>query len=234
MNPRRTSTAIVLVLVFITAAGCHQTAKHRNLVESEIDFILGTSLAKKPIELSPKFKSLVAKSEAGSGDLNARNDVILNMLAQIRKYHEANYDDLYQAAAGMETATDLAVLGLGAAGAFASEGTSQILSAISAGVVGARASAQLNFMNDMNKFVVMVRQEELRNTKRAEIITNMTKPWSQYRLTAAAKDLQDLLEDGSIRQAVTNDASEAIKDLATALQRAEAAENALKAFQANN
>jgi len=233
MLRHRVAVATILLCSFLLLAGCHHTARHRNIVESNIDYILKTSLARKPVKPSTEFKALVAKCNATNGDLNARNDIIFSMLAQIRKYHETNYNDLYMSVAGVETAADLTVLALGAAGAFASQGGSQLLSALSAVVVGARASAQLNYMNDMNKFVVMVRQEKLRHTKRAEIIENMTKPYAQYRLTAAAKGLQALLEDGSIRQAVTNDASEAIKDLATALQRAEAAEAALRALPAN-
>lgn len=224
-------------------SGCemHRETRHwRQVVELELDRLLGTQLNLKGPRMSADhpFSVLVRKyndtDDSKCEEKQAkRNVVMFHVLAHIRKYQESNYDDLYEDVATVETLADFAILGLGGAGALAGKTTSQILSAISAGIVGARSSAQVNILNDMTKFVVIVRMQEIRATQLKNIYKKMkSQNCKDYPLESAAKDLQDLLEDGSIRQAVTNDAKTAVAELSNATDEVKEAKEALdKGFE---
>ena len=230
-------TTLLLSSICI-CSGCEsyrETRQWRQIVESEIDVLLGTQLNFKGPKISDDNRIECLVDEYNDTDDSKveekkakRNVVMFHVLAHIRKYQESNYADLYTTVATVETLADFAVLGLGGAGALASEATSQIFSAMSAGIVGARTSAQVNILNDMNKFVVIVRMQEMRATQLENIYKKMeSQNCKDYPLESAAKDLQDLLEDGSIRQAVTNDAMTAVAELSTAIEEAMKAKEAL-------
>ncbi|MEM7229862.1 MAG: hypothetical protein AAF432_13710 [Planctomycetota bacterium] len=157
-----------------------------------------------------------------------RNQIGYNLLAHIRAYHESIYDDLYEGVATSETLVDWSVLALSAAGSFASGGASQVYSGIAGGLTGARAAATNNFLNDLSKFQVMLEMEALRADTRADILRRMSLPDSEYPLVRMAKDMQDLLEDGSIRHAVTQTARQSVSKLTEAIEREQRSLDALQ------
>lgn len=143
-----------------------------------------------------------------------RNQIVYAMLAHVRAYHESNYDDLYEGVSFAETVSDFAVLGLGGAGTLASESGSRIMSAISAGVVGARSSLRANYFNDLNKFTLITRMKAMRLQKKLEIEKKLKEQdCTAYPLDEAVMDVQDLLEDGSLRDAAIRQADIAVQDL---------------------
>jgi hypothetical protein len=228
---------VVLLICCMLSIGC-QTAAKRDRAEHSIDKLLFSSLITTPpadTSSNPTdeqaFNALLAKYN-GETDIPKRtvlrNRLAYIVLAQINDYYDSNYDDLYENAAITETMVDFAVLGLGLGGAFASEASSQIMSAISGGLVGARAAAQKNFLNDANKFIVLTKMQTLRSTKRTEILRNLSMlSAEQYTLEMLGHDLLLLLNTGSIRDAVTKDAQEKLNDLADALDAENAALNTL-------
>ncbi len=218
----RVGVCVLVVTLAAICSGCNKALTKRSMVQADIDYILKTDLnlgsTRQP---SKEFRDMVdGYYGAAVGDesrrLELRNRIIEHMLVHVRAYHEAHYDDLYEYVSGAETASDVAVLGLGTIGAITSQGTSQILSAVSAGVVGIRASAQVNFLNDMNKFAVLVRMETIRSEMQSLIYAGMAKTTAEYPLHAAAGHVQQFLDNGSIREAATLDAEEAVADFETA------------------
>ena len=77
-----------------------------------------------------------------------RNELINGRHALIDIQFNTFLQDLHQVGVGNSIGTDAITIGLGAAGAVASGGTSQILSATSAGVVGLKQSVDKNAFFD--------------------------------------------------------------------------------------
>lgn len=260
---------LVLLALLCALSACCETATRRRIVESSLDEVLGTRLAKEGFwcrddradEAAKEVADLVEQYEEGeakgfsddyelavssaAGEKESRkisgeeahrtllrNRIAFLLLAQIRSYHESNYNDLYTGAFGVETFVDWSVLALGGWGAFAPEGTSQVLSGVSAGLVGAESAVSANALNDLNKFQLILKMLAIRAKTRAGILKRLNLPDSEYPLHKMALDMQALLEDGSIRQAATETAQQAAVEIVEALEAQEQALDALGAFQA--
>jgi hypothetical protein len=148
-----------------------------------------------------------------------RNQIAVIVLMHIAEYHDSNYDDLYEGTSFAETVFDFAGLALGGAGSFATGSTSQVLSGIAGGLVGAEAALKENYLNDLGKFQMMLRMEAMRREAYTAIMLNLLLPDSEYSLYSFAADAQELMYEGSIRRAATQSAREAVDRQVQAVQR---------------
>lgn len=99
---------------------------------------------------------------------------------------------------------DMITIGLGAAGALSTGGMSQILSAVSGGVVGATESINRNMFFDQTMPALINAMEASRKVVLARLVLGMDQPDAQYSLSAARIELENYFQAGTLDGAISS------------------------------
>ena len=132
-----------------------------------------------------------------------RNDFVYARMAAI-DLHFGNFQQaLFREGVRTGIATDWTVLGLGGAGALVSGGTSQILSAISGGVIGAKGAFDKRAYFNNTITTLLTAMVANRKTVEVKIRQGLAQSVTDYPLSAALVHLTEYYEAGTIPGALT-------------------------------
>ncbi len=124
-------------------------------------------------------------------------------------YHQFE-NELYRGRALFDTATDLAIIGLGAAGALvAVTGTQAILAAISGGIGGARVSINKNFFREQSTNALISTMRASRKAKLKLMRDAQLLSVKDYPMSRALVDIAEYYNSGTIIGAFESIISEA-------------------------
>jgi hypothetical protein len=134
-----------------------------------------------------------------------RNQILDDFMYLIDVNYYKFETELYQGRAIFDTTTDLAILGLGAAGALATHsGTQAILSAISGGIGGSRTSINKNFFYEKSTQALIAKMQSSRKTIEEFIRKGMTLSLKDYSLVHGLKNIVQYHNAGTIVGALEN------------------------------
>ena len=127
---------------------------------------------------------------------------------------------LHEEGIGLNVFADAIAIGLGAAGALASGGTSQILSGATAAVIGTKESVDKNAFFDQTMPALMTKMIAQRKTVLVDLRTGLLKTDAEYPLPQGLAALEGYYYAGTIPGAITgvvqsagDEATKADKDL---------------------
>jgi hypothetical protein len=128
-----------------------------------------------------------------------RNRVLDDLIFLVDVNYSAFEQDIYAKRAGWSTASDLLVLGLNGTGALMTPvNTVRILSGISAAVTGARASVELNYLQDKSTQALIASMQAGRRTRLVELRKGMTNSLEDYTLGHGLSDLAEYYNAGTL------------------------------------
>ncbi|MGX9965922.1 hypothetical protein ACVFYP_21530 [Roseomonas sp. F4] len=111
--------------------------------------------------------------------------------------------DFFDQGRGVGFASTVASLGLGTAGALVGNGTSQILSAISAGVTGTREAFNRELLAEQTASALLTAMRGQRNLVALRIREGLSRPPAQYPLGVALSDLYSYFRAGTLPGALS-------------------------------
>lgn len=134
-----------------------------------------------------------------------RNQILEDLMRLV----DANYfkfeTELSQGRAIFDTTTDLAILGLGAAGSLVTHsGTQAILSAISGGIGGSRTSINKNIFHEKSTQALIAKMQASRKTIEELIRKGMTLSLMEYSLSRGINNIEAYYNAGTIIGAIEN------------------------------
>jgi len=138
------------------------------------------------------------KQTTDEGRRRIRNEIINGRLAAIDIQFSLFQKNLHEEGLTLNVVSDALVLGLGAAGALASGGTSQILSATSAAVTGLHGSINKNAFYEQTMPALFAQMIAQRKKALVKIRTGLASSSSDYPLQQGFVDLEDYQYAGSI------------------------------------
>lgn len=139
-----------------------------------------------------------------------RNVVIEDLIYLIDVNYQQFESELFFGRATFDTFTDLAILGLGAAGGLIEPaGTKAILAVVSGGIGGARASIDKNFFREQSANALISTMRASRKKKLNFIRDAQTLKISDYPMSRALGDIIDYYNAGTIVGALGSIISEA-------------------------
>jgi hypothetical protein len=128
-----------------------------------------------------------------------RNKIIFGLAAQIDANYRDFSDSFYLTEGALNTALDIAVIGLGSAGALTGGATAKaILAATSAGLTGSRVAFAKNFFQEKGPDLIRGRMNALRAQRWVVIYGKLNVPASKYSLDEATRDLVQYYDAGTI------------------------------------
>jgi hypothetical protein len=167
-----------------------------------------------------------------------RNKLITARTYAVDIQFSAFEENLFRQAREAGFAATLTTLGLTAAGAVAGGGTTQVLSAIAAGITGSRAAFEREVLAEHTVLAIHTSMRANRMIVLARIRLGLTQSVSQYPLAAGLTDVEDYYFQGTVLGAligitkvvgVKADEAERGLAIATGLSQSEAA-RALRAY----
>ena len=132
-----------------------------------------------------------------------RDEIVNGRLAAMDLQYGIFQQSLYRSGVGLNIGTDVVTLGLGAAGSVFSGGTSQILSAASAGTIGLKESVDKNLFFERTMPALLAQMAAQRKTVLARIRIGLNQDVQDYPLNQALVDLEDYYIAGTIPGAIT-------------------------------
>lgn len=135
-----------------------------------------------------------------------RNQILDELLFLTDVNYYSFEAELYQGRAFFETSTDLAILGLGAAGGIiAHSGTQAIISAISGGIGGSRVSINKNYFHETSTQALIAKMQSARKSKLETMRKAMASlNTADYSLARGLSDLAEYYNAGTIVGALQN------------------------------
>ncbi|HBM88197.1 MAG TPA: hypothetical protein DD437_06625 [Rhodobiaceae bacterium] len=151
---------------------------------------------------------------------DARNNILNGRLAAFDIQFNRFQRELHSVGVGTQLSTDTALLGLGAAGAVVSGGTSQLLSAIAGGITGFQGSVDREVFFEQTMPVLLQQMNAQRNLIRAKIRAGLLKSVTDYPLGQGLADIESYYFAGSIPGALVgiSDAAGKSNDRAQAIE----------------
>ena len=149
------------------------------------------------------FESTQDGDRGGLSKEGWRNEVIEARIQDVNLHFSDFEKGLYSEGVGYGIGTDWLALALSGAGAIATGGTSQALSAASGGVTGARASYDKEALYSKTLPVLMAQMVAQRNTVLARIRQQESLDANKYPLTRGLADVEDYYQAGTIPGAIT-------------------------------
>ena len=128
----------------------------------------------------------------------ARNEIINGRLAAYDIQFNRFQRQLHQEGAGVNLSTDAIILGLGAAGAVVSGGTSQLLSAAAGGVTGLRGAIDRDLFFEKTMPVLLQEMNAQRKSIRVQIRKGLSKGIADYPLGQGLADIEAYYFAGTI------------------------------------
>ncbi len=157
--------------------------------------------------LRPYFQKVEVDKYYTANDDDARKrirgDIINSRIAGIDIEFSQFQQGLHELGVSLNVGTDAVMLGLGAAGALASGGTSQVLSAASAAVVGLKGSIDKNAFYEQAMPALFAKMIAKRKMVLVNIRWGLTKAPSQYPLQQGIADLEEYRYAGTIPGAIS-------------------------------
>lgn len=194
---------IVILVSMCVLGGCAGVQQGRPARVSYEDVIVNTLIEKySKSDAIPADQTKIIEKERNQilGDLIFLTDV---------NYYKFE-TELYQGKATFDTATDIAILGLGLAGGIVTySGTQAIISAISGGIGGTRVSINKNFFHDQSTQALIAKMQSVRKSKLDLMRKAMTLSMTDYPLTQGLSDVAEYYNAGSIVGALQNIVSDA-------------------------
>lgn len=129
----------------------------------------------------------------------ARNNITYGLMTQIEVVYGEYYKKLFGGRNSVAVAGDFLTLGLGAAGAIATNSATQtIFAALNTGFNGLTLSIDKNFYAQQSFQVIGIAMQTRRDKLRADIIDHLDDDVTDYPLTAAKRDLIAYMNAGSL------------------------------------
>ncbi len=148
-----------------------------------------------------------------------RNKIMFEMMVSIDNQHQLYMTEFRNSKARKDVLTDFVVLGLNAAGAVTGgEAIKSILSATSAGVVGASTSIDKEYLANLTIQAIDSQMSANIINARNTIIQKMANPVEQYPLEAALQDVLIYYQAGTLTQALTDMAASTTSNLKKAME----------------
>lgn len=139
-----------------------------------------------------------------------RNQVLDDLIFLTDVNYHSFEAELYQGRAFFDTSSDLAILGLGAAGGLITHSATQaIISAISGGIGGARVSISKNYFHEFSTQALIAKMQSARKAKLDLMRRAMTLTVTEYSLSRGLSDLTEYYNVGTIVGALQNIVAEA-------------------------
>lgn len=159
-------------------------------------------------EADPMFDAAVERYYATTKPaqrLAARNLFIETRMVIINRSYVAFKESIYSQRVGSAVGTDLATILLGAAGAAVGDvGIKTGAAALSAGLIGGKASIDKNLYFDRTLPAILAQMDGMRSQVRARILAGMSAPDpNKYPMMQAASDLDDYFNAGTIPGAIS-------------------------------
>ena len=229
LSYKRLSKLLVLLQAILLVSGCGAFMGFPSRVTKPTD------------DLDALQKDISAKAITdclAAPNVLCRNKVIAARTYAIDIQFSQFEEDLFRQAREAGFAATVTTLGLNAAGAVAGGGTSQVLSAIAAGITGSRAAFEREVLAERTVLAIHTAMRGNRMIVLARIRQGLTQSESEYPLAAGLTDVEDYYFQGTvlgaligITKAVGVKADEAERGLAVAigLSQSEAA-RALQTF----
>ena len=146
-----------------------------------------------------------------------RNQVLTELTWLVDADYYRRKNNLFLNRAQFNLLTDLLVLGTTTAGTLTGgESIKTILSATSAGIVGARTSVDANIFRDKTSEALIGKMDAMRDNKKVEIINSMELDVAHYPLEEGIQDVHALYDRGTVVSAIV----ELSKDAATSAETA--------------
>ncbi|HLF96153.1 MAG TPA: hypothetical protein VI457_03335 [Methylococcaceae bacterium] len=133
-----------------------------------------------------------------------RNEIINARLAAIDIQFSLFQQELHREGVGLNIGTDAIVLGLGAAGALVSGGTSQVLSATSAAVTGLKGSVDKKVFFEQTMPALFAQMIAKRKSVLVNIRTGLLQSVSLYPLQQGIADVEEYRYSGTIPGAISS------------------------------
>ena len=168
--------------------------------------------------LDPGYEMVLKKLKNAKSDDERRairNRLIANRVRVMDLRFKAFAEDLVKDSVVLDLSTNVLNISVGAVGAFASETTSQILSAINAGLTGSKEAYDKVAFFDQTMMAMVAQMVATRQEVRVRILAGMRKNIRDYSIVQAMQDLDDYQYAGSIPGAISataNDAQEKSKE----------------------
>jgi hypothetical protein len=130
----------------------------------------------------------------------ARNNIAYGLMTQIEEFYGAYYKKLFGGRNSVAVAGDAVTLGLGAAGAIATNSATQaIFAALNTGLNGLSLSIDKNFYAQQSFQVIGTAMQTRRDKLRKQIMAHLTSDdATKYPLTAAKRDLIEYWNAGTL------------------------------------
>lgn len=229
LSYRMLSKLLVLLQVILLMSGC---AAFMGFPPRVTDRSADLDALQNDIGAAAITKCLAAPDEA------CRNKLIAARTYAVDIQFSAFEENLFRQAREAGFAATLTTLGLTAAGAVAGGGTTQVLSAIAAGITGSRAAFEREVLAEHTVLAIHTSMRANRMIVLARIRLGLTQSVSQYPLAAGLTDVEDYYFQGTVLGAligitkvvgVKADEAERGLAIATGLSQSEAA-RALRAY----
>ena len=163
-------------------------------------------------QLDPDYVTVIEKLRNAGGDderRTIRNDLIAERVRVMDLRFKAFAEELVKDSVALDLGTNVLNIGVGTVGAFASETTSQILSAINAGLTGTKEAYDKVAFFDQTMMAMVAQMVATRQEVRVRILAGMRKSISDYAIVQAMQDLDEYQYAGSIPGAISATASDA-------------------------
>lgn len=196
-------SALFMVLSFAMLVGCSGVQQGRPARSDYQDVIAKTLIDKYS-------KSDTIPADQTSLTEKQRNQILDELLFLTDVNYHKFEAELFQGRAVFDTSTDLAILGLGAAGGIVTySGTQAILSVISGGIAGSRVSIEKNFFHDASTQALIAKMQSARRAKLDIMRKAMTLTVPEYSLSRGLSDLTEYYNAGTVVGALQNIVAEA-------------------------
>lgn len=213
---RRTAA---LLLVISSLSGCEAAIRG----EPQVSLAPDRDLASLVIDATLSDQNVISVLQERTRD--ARNEVILARIAEIDILYFRYERDLTRELRESGFLLSLLGIGAGGAGALVSQGASQILSAASAALTGARAAFDSEVLVEQTIQAFQAQMRASRDQVRARILRKLAVGTDLYPLQAAIADLAAYRQAGTLTEAliaISDDAQDSAKKAEVEVQRAEA------------
>jgi osmotically-inducible protein OsmY len=132
-----------------------------------------------------------------------RDTIIQSLMVAIDLRYQQFELGFFETNRQMDFGSNLAVIGLGTAGAFVSGGTSQILSGVSAAVAGTREAFTKTVLAEQTSVALLTAMRARRDQIKAQILSRLRLSASEYPLGMALGDVSGYYRAGTIVGALT-------------------------------
>jgi hypothetical protein len=150
------------------------------------------------VYFNDKFREKYDAAATDDVKIEARNEIINGRLAAFDIQFNRFQRQLHQEGAGVNLSTDAILLGLGAAGAVVSGGTSQLLSAAAGGVTGLRGAIDRDLFFERTMPVLFQEMNAQRKSIRVQILDGLSKGIADYPLGRGLADIEAYYFAGTI------------------------------------